>query len=134
MIKCPCKQKIFLQEAFNMCTIKCFDIVETVTDEATARFSPIFHEHEERKTILKQYCEAIDTLCELYRGESIEVGVNEIKMTISIRMEFQEIRMEPENKLFLQLAERTTTLIFSPNENGNSIIIEFVFPSIWEHI
>ena len=117
-----------------MCNIKCFDIVESVTDEATTRFSPYFHEHGERKAILKQYCEAIDILCYLFDGESIEVEVDETKLTISIRLKCPEIRMEPKNKLFLQLAERTTALNFYPNENENGIIIEFVFPSIWEII
>ena len=115
-----------------MCNIKCFDIVETVIDEAATRFSPTFHEKEERKAILKQYCEAIDILCNLFVGESIEVEIDEIKMTISIRMECKEIRMDPKNKLFIQLAERAIALNFSPNDDGNGIIIEFVFPSIWE--
>ena len=114
-----------------MNSIRCFDVAEMVIEEATNRFAPIFKEDPERKDILKQYCEAIDELCSQFGGNSYEVEVDEIEMTISIRVECTDIQISDEKKLFIQLAERAVKHAFTPGEDGKTIIMEYVFPSIW---
>lgn len=115
-----------------MANIKCFSVVESVTDEATKRFGAMFHENADRKTILKQYCEAIDKIIDDISGNSIEVDVDEIKMTISIAIGCDEVIVYPEDNLFYQLAERSITIKFYPDEDDGSMVLEFVFPGIWE--
>ena len=116
-----------------MNSIKCFDVAKMVIEEATNRFAPIFKEVSERKDTLQQYCEAIDDLCNQFGGISYEVEVDEIAMTISIRVDCTDIHISGNNKTFLQLAERAITIAFAPGENSKNIIMEFVFPSIWEN-
>lgn len=117
-----------------MSAVKCFDVVESVTEEATQRFAPVFTENQERKDILKQYCEAIDQLIDDISGSSIEVEVDEIKMTISIAIGCEEIIIYPDNDLFYKLAERALVIKFYPDEDDQSMVMEFVFPSIWEKV
>ena len=115
-----------------MSKIKCYDVVESVLDEATKRFYPLFIENKERKNILKQYCSAIDKVIDDVSGKSIEVEVDEIKMTISICIGCEEITVYPDDRLFYQLFKRALTIGFSVNEDDGLMVIEFVFPSIWE--
>lgn len=117
-----------------MSTVKCFDVVESVTEEATKRFAPIFRENAERKDILKQYCSALDQLIEDISGNSIEVEVDEIKMTVSVAIGCDEVIIYPDNDLFYKLAERALVMKFYPDEDDQSMVMEFVFPSIWEKV
>ncbi len=111
--------------------VSCFDVVTMVTDEATTQFSPYYRENQERKEILQQYCEAIDVLAKEFDGESFEVEVDDIKMTISIRMECPDMVIQGSDHPFYALAERALSIGFSHGE-GDTVAVEFVFPSIWE--
>lgn len=115
-----------------MSKIKCFDVVESVVDEATERFAPTFVENSKNKSILKSYCEALDSIIEEISGTSIEVEVDEIKMSITVSIGCNEIIVYPESELFYKITERATAVGFRISEDPDSIVIDFVFPSIWE--
>lgn len=115
-----------------MSKIKCFDVVESVVDEATERFAPTFVENSKNKSILKSYCEALDSIIEEISGTSIEVEVDEIKMTITVSIGCDEVVVYPESELFYKITERATAVGFHISEDPDSIVIDFVFPSIWE--
>lgn len=110
---------------------KCFDVVSMVVDEATSQFAPIWKENEEKKEILEQYCEVIDSLSNEFDGESFEVDVDDIKMTISIKLECQDMTLRSKNHKYYELAQRAVSFGLSVSESGN-LVVEFVFPSIWE--
>ena len=109
--------------------VKCFDVVSSVVDEATKRFS--LKVNEENYDILQQYCEYIDCLAEEFYGESFDVEVDEIKMTIAIRMECTSMLIKTKEHEYYSLAEQALSVGFSVTEDGN-VCIEFVFPSVWE--
>ena len=111
--------------------VKCFDAVSMVVDEATAQFAPIWKENKERKQILKQYCDAIDALSNEFGGESFEVDVDDIKMTISIKLECHDMILDSQKHKYYDLAKRALSFGFSVSESGN-LVVEFVFPRIWE--
>lgn len=111
--------------------VKCFDAVEMVTDEATKRFAPLFQENRESKNILHQYCDALDSIAQEFDGESFEVEVDEINMTIGIKLECPDIVIQTKEHRFCALAARALALKFSHGE-GDTVAVEFVFPSIWE--
>ena len=115
-----------------MSKIKCFDVVESVVEEATKRFSPIFVENGEAKSILKQYCEVLDSIVDDVSGSSIEVEVDEIKMIITVSIGCSEIIVYPDNDLFYKIAQRSIAIGFRAGEDPESIVVDFVFPSIWE--
>lgn len=112
--------------------IRCFDITEMVLDEATEQFSPIWVVDEEKKKVLKQYCEALDILSEEFNGQAFEVDVDEVKMTISIKMFCEEITVYEEPHLFYDLGGRALSMSFSYSEEDDTMAVEFVFPSIWK--
>lgn len=111
--------------------VKCFDVVSMVTEEATRQFAPLWKENEECLDILKQYCKAIDSLAKEFDGISYDVSVDDIEMTISIKLECQDFEVGSKSHVFCQLAERAVSLGFTAADNGN-LFVEFVFPSIWE--
>lgn len=115
-----------------MAKIKCYDVVDSVIEEATKRFGPLYKENEESKKILKQYCEAIDKIIDDISGNSIEVEVDEIKCTITIAIGCDEVIVYPEDDLFYKLAERAVSIGFYPDEDDGAMVFELVFPSIWE--
>lgn len=114
-----------------MAAIKCFDVVEMVVEEASRQFTPLFRENAERKGVLKEYCAAIDELAEDFNGESFEVSVDDIKMTISIKLECPDILIQSKEHPFYELVKRSTELHVSHGD-GDNLAVEFVFPSIWE--
>lgn len=116
-----------------MAFVNCFDVVEMVIDEATARFRPLFRENREAKAILQQYCDVIDSLAQEFSGESFDVEVDEIKMTIAIKMECPDIVIQSGGHRLFNLAEHANEIRFSSGEN-DTVAVEFVFPSIWDKV
>ncbi len=113
--------------------MKCFDIVSMVTKEATSQFAPLWKVNAEKQKILGQYCEVLDELAEEFNGESFEVDVDDIKMTIAITMECEDMTFESSSHNFYVLAQRAITLQFFASEDG-LLGVKFTFPSIWDKV
>lgn len=111
--------------------VKCFDVVSMVVDEATARFAPFWKINESDCEFLEQYCDAIDSLAEEFDGESFSASVDEIKMTIGIKMECSDMVIGHKAHQYYALAERAVSFGFSRSKGGN-LVVEFVFPSVWD--
>lgn len=111
--------------------IKCFDIVDMVLQDATLQFSPVWMENTEKKNVLKEYCNALDKICEEFNGEAFEVEVDENDMTISIKMFCYEMTIESKRHLFYELVRRSKLLDFEYDQEDDNMSIRFVFPSIW---
>lgn len=111
--------------------VKCFDIVSMVVDETTSQFAPLWKINKEKYRILEQYCGALDSIAEEFDGESFDVEVDDIAMTITITMECQEIIIESQNHKYYSLAQRAIAFGFSVSEDG-LLCAKFVFPSIWD--
>ena len=115
-----------------MPTIRCFDIAEMVLDEATEQFAPIWVVDEEKKGVLKQYCEMMDRLSGEFYGQAFEVEVEDTKMTISIKMFCEEITVYDKAHMFYMLGKKAESISFSYSKEDNAVAVEFVFPSIWK--
>lgn len=111
--------------------ITCFDVVSMVVEEATKQFSPLWKLNDENYKILGQYCNYIDELAKEFDGESYEVDVDEIKMTIAIKMECADMTIESKSHKFSELAKRSISFGFS-SVGEDMMAVEFVFPSVWE--
>lgn len=114
-----------------MSFVKCFDAVEMVVEEANKQFAPIWKMNKERYKILKQYCDVIDSLSSEYNGESYEVEIDDIAMTVAITMDCDDMIVDQQNHKFTTLAQRTVSIGFSVSEEGK-LAVKFVFPSLWE--
>ena len=112
--------------------LKCFDVVSMVVGEATSQFAPIWRLNAEKYQILKQYCEALDTIAEEFDGRSFDVKVDDIAMTISITLKCPELIIKSNNHRYCSLAQRAISFGFSVSEDG-LLNAKFVFPSVWEH-
>ena len=113
--------------------VNCFDVVSMVVDEATRQFEPLWEVNEEKHKILEQYCSALDELAEEFDGESFEVDVDDIKMTISITMECADMTIKSSSHKFYALVQRASALQFFVSEEG-LLGVRFIFPSIWDKI
>lgn len=112
---------------------KTFDVVSTVIEEANKRFAPIWEPDKEKTDILKQYCEAIDILIKEFDGQSLDVEVDEEKMLICIKLECSEITIEGKEHRYYDLIQRSVSFGFS-GTNNDTMILELVFPSIWNMV
>lgn len=111
--------------------VKCFDVVSMVVEEATSQLAPLWKLNKDKYDILKQYCLTLDALANEFEGESFDVEVDDIKMTISIKMECQDITIKSQTHKYYSLAQRAVSFSFSSSKNGN-LVVEFVFPSVWD--
>lgn len=114
-----------------MSFVKCFDVASMVIDDASERFSPIWRLNDERINILKEYCDTIDKLSEEFNGTSFEVEVDDISMEITVVLECEEVIIESSKHIFYELLKRTVRYGFSVSDEG-SLLVKFVFPSIWD--
>lgn len=111
--------------------VKCYDIVEMVINEATGRFAPLWEVDDKYNEILKSYCNVIDIIANKNSCESYEVEVDEERMTIKIILECPDFESEDTN--LTELIKRTVEFGFSVSD-ANTLLIRFVFPSVWKHI
>lgn len=111
-------------------SVKCFDVVSQVAEEATAQFSPLWEIDKEKYQILKQYCEVIDSLALEFDGESFDIEVDDIAMTFSIKLECVDMTIKSKTHRYYDLIQRADSFGFSATKNGN-LVVEFVFPSVW---
>ena len=116
-----------------MSFVNCFDVVSIVVEEATSQFAPLWKLNNESNRVLEQYCSVIDSLSEEFGGESFDVTVDDIEMTITIVMECEDITIESKTHKFYSLAQRCKSLGFSVSEDGN-LNVKFVFPSVWTKV
>lgn len=112
--------------------INCFDVVDAVVQEAAERFAPVWEINEKYYNVLKQYCSVIDSLSDEFDGESYEVEVDEIKMTISIKLECLDMTIKSATHMFYGLVSQAEAVNFTSDPKSENLIVEFVFPSIWE--
>ena len=110
---------------------KSFDVASTVLEEANKRFSPIWKPNNERVAIFQQYCDVVDDLIEEFDGESIDVEVDEIKMTICLRIECADITIKTKSHKYYELMQRTVSFGFEATDS-DMIALKLVFPSVWE--
>ena len=83
----------------------CFDVVQMVTDEASAQFAPLFCENKEAKAILHQYCDAIDVLAREFDGVTFEASVHDENMEVSVTFECPDIVIRTQKHRFYDLVE-----------------------------
>ena len=94
----------------------CFDVVQMVTDEASAQFAPLFCENKEAKAILHQYCDAIDVLAREFDGVTFEASVHDENMEVSVTFECPDIVIRTQKHRFYDLVERSNAVRFSHGE------------------
>lgn len=116
-----------------MAFVNCFDVVSTVVDEATKQFAPLWEPDKENIKILEQYCSVIDSLANEFDGESFDVTVDDIAMTITIILECDDITIKSKNHKFYSLVQRSMSLGFAVSEDGK-LNVKFVFPSVWKKV
>lgn len=112
--------------------IKCFDVVNMVVEEASDRFKPLWKVDEEKLDILHEYCDAIDGILKEFDGDSVDVDIDEIKMTISITIECEDLTIESKEHQFHQLVERAVKFGFAKSAEREVMCVNFVFPSVWD--
>ena len=61
--------------------IKCFDVVNMVVEEGSNQFKPLWKVYQEKLDIFHEYCDAIDGILKEFDGDSIDVDIDDIKMT-----------------------------------------------------
>jgi len=110
--------------------IKCFDVVNMVVEEASDRFKPLWKVDKEKLDILHEYCDAIDGILKEFAGDSVDVDIDEIKMTISITIECEDLTIESKEHQFHQLVERAVKFCFSKSSEREAMCVNFVFPSV----
>lgn len=113
--------------------INCYDVVEMVINEASNQFAPRWKRDEECLKILRQYCEVIDMLSDEFEGKYFEVGVDDVDMTISIKMGCPDCTIETLQHNFYKLIKKAVSFSFTHGE-GDNVDVEFVFPSVWEKV
>lgn len=111
--------------------IKCFDIVESVIEVATDRFKPSWEVEEKYVGFLKTYCDVIDAISEKNSCMSYDVGVDEERMTIKIVLDCPDF--ESDDNRLTELIKHTVEFGFSVSSD-NTLLVRFVFPSVWKHV
>lgn len=112
-----------------MSFIKCFDVVEMVTTEATEQFGKLLAESDEKKQWLKECCEKIDIIAEQFGGVSYETEVDDETMDITVSLVCGEFETDKSSTVFYGLMRDAKKVTFKSCDDG--IQINFIFDGIW---
>lgn len=113
-----------------MSFIKCFDVVEMVTTEATKQFGRLFAESDKKKKQLKEYCEKVDVIAEQFGGVSYEAEVDDETMDITVSLVCVEFETDKSSTAFYGLMQDAKKVTFKPC-GDSEIQIDFIFNGIW---
>lgn len=113
-----------------MGSIRCYDAVEMIIDEATKQFSPVFKEDSEKKKKLERYCEWIGFTAEESGGEAYAIEVDDTTMDITVSLTCKEIETAAESSVFYMLLSKTKSFKIEDIDDMH-IKISFVFDGIW---
>lgn len=111
--------------------IKCRDIASAVIEEATSRFSPLWVVGEEKYSCFNKYCDIFDVIVKEFDAESLEVKVNEEKMTIVVSVECIDVNIDGNNNSLCDLIGIASSTSFSKVKDGD-LRVSFVFPGVWD--
>lgn len=110
--------------------VKCYDAVTMVTDEATRQFSPLLQEDADRKMMLQESCEMIESMANQFNGTAYETNVDRDTMEIAITLTCAEFETDATSSKFYELLERAKK--FRLKAVGDDCIeVTFVFDGIW---
>lgn len=117
--------------------IKCYDVVSMVIEEASNQFKPLWKSNDAKLQCLHTYCNAIDVLLKEVDGDSIDVEIDDVKMSIKITIECDSIEICSKNdNVYNDIAEQALSVTFKVSNDekfeDSKLAIEFVFPSIWD--
>lgn len=111
--------------------IKCFEVVDSVVCMANERFGKLWEVNQNCYEILHIQCNTIDSILEEFGGTTIEVGIDEIRMTISITIECEDVTLKFKMYKFYKFMEVALSITVFDAKNG-IVKTEFIFPSIWD--
>lgn len=112
-------------------SVRCYDVVKMVLDEATEQFGSLMRENEEERTMIENCCSIIDELSVKFGGVSYEAGVEDKTLEIIISLVCEEFETDAVSSGFCELFNHTKKIKFS-SENDEMIKIEFIFEGIWQ--
>ena len=112
-------------------SVRCYDVVKMVLDEATEQFGSLMRESEEERTMIENCCSIIDELSVKFGGVSYEAGVEDKTLEIIISLVCEEFETDAVSSGFCELFNHTKKIKFS-SENDEMIKIEFIFEGLWQ--
>lgn len=111
--------------------LKCYDIVESVTDEATKQFLGAV-EVAKKKDFLKAYCGLLDDLTEALSAETFSAEVDDVSMDITMSISCPEFVVEGKNRPLYDLLGNTKTFTVRKSQDvKDSIELSFRIGGIW---
>lgn len=110
---------------------KCYDIVESVIDEATAQFRGMT-ESPKAKELLKDLCEKIDVFIESVDADAFSISVDKITTKISLYVSCPEFTIEDRNHSLLNILPSSIEFYVRKSEDvEDTVEFQFVIPGIW---
>lgn len=112
--------------------LKCYDIVESVTDEATKQFLGAA-EVAKKKDFLKAYCGLLDALAEALDAETFSAEVDDVSMDIILSVSCPEFVVEgKDHPLYGLLGNTKTFAVRKSPDVEDGVELSFRIGGIWD--
>lgn len=110
---------------------KCYDIAESVIDEATKQFHRMT-ESPKGKELLKSLCEKIDVFIDAVDADGFSIVVDEATTEISLYVLCPEFVIEDKNHSLLNVLSSSAEFHLRKSEDvEDDVEFQFVVPGIW---
>lgn len=110
---------------------KCYDIAESVIDEATKQFHGM-SESPKGKELLKSLCEKIDVFIEAVDADGFSIIIDDATTEISLYVSCQEFVVEDSNHPLLNVLSSSAEFYVRKSEDiEDDVEFQFVIPGIW---
>lgn len=113
--------------------VKCYDVAEMVTEEATEQFGSLLKVDEEKQKELKECCEMVDSIAEKFGGISYEVKVDDETTEIIVSLVCEEFEVDTTSDDFYGLMRKAKKVGFKSYEKEH-LQIDFIFNGIWVRV
>ncbi|MBQ3432442.1 MAG: hypothetical protein IJG23_06640 [Clostridia bacterium] len=107
---------------------KTFDVANTVIEEASTRFKPLFGLNRQKLKTFEKHCSVVDSFIQATDAKTLTVDIDEIKMTVALILELDAISMEA-GDILLQLTEKAEHICVK--SKNNELELTLFFQSLW---
>lgn len=114
-----------------MAKANCFKETKSLIDETTSRLGYQWSIDSERLRALKEYCDMIESVADLYDGVAYEIEINENTTDITVSLVCEAFETDQHSSKFYEVVKHAKQVEFSAYDTEISVKISFTFDGVW---
>lgn len=132
---------LYLSKAGGVNMIKCYELASAVIEEANRFYGEGYKINNDLRNSFKEVCDILDEICAEYGGSGFSVDVDPSSLDIMVGMfcdgfeiDTRKHNVEGVDNKILVIMKVSNNFKVTNVDRGDTMKIEFSFPTIWERL